>query len=28
VLLVYRESRAGFPTATHVSRADEATSRR
>ena len=28
VLLVYRESRAGFPTATHVSRADEASTRR
>jgi DNA-binding winged helix-turn-helix (wHTH) protein len=28
VLLVYRESRAGFPTATHVSPTDEARSRR
>jgi pSer/pThr/pTyr-binding forkhead associated (FHA) protein len=28
VLLVYCESRAGFPTATHVSLADEAPSRR
>ena len=28
VLLVYRESRAGFPTATHVSRADEVSTRR
>ncbi|HVJ30390.1 MAG TPA: FHA domain-containing protein [Gammaproteobacteria bacterium] len=28
VLLVYRESRAGFPTATHVSVTDEATGRR